>query len=367
MSTILKLPLDSPRTTTIMTSNFRRRIPPRLFHRLLTSIGILAAGSAWAASDVNVQSIDGRLATGEGEFDAGPWAGPARAFSAFLSSQYFTTDPGWNALGAGSPALPAGIDPLAPQTDLSWDYLPGKIGGVAANIFYWDGQGPVAFGLPPGGLPYQISLQARTGDFISTTATPGLVPGGAVVRTNSQGGIHSHRTWALDDNDGSLETDPADGIYLAAVRLRMEGFDRSAPAFVLFATPAVSLAAVGDAVAWTHTNAESLVPDFAADFNGDLAVDGFDLAVWQSGYGLAGAVALQVAGDGTFDATVDGADFLAWQRQHGSNLETFAGAPVAPAVAIVPEPSAGPMFFGLATFLVFLARAISGPHRIAAE
>lgn len=68
----------------------------------------------------------------------------------------------------------------------------------------------------------------------------------------------------------------------------------------------------------------------AADFNQDGAVDGTDLATWQSHYGTGpGATANQ--GDADGDGDVDGRDFLVWQRQY---------APATSAVVTaVPEPS----------------------------
>lgn len=66
-----------------------------------------------------------------------------------------------------------------------------------------------------------------------------------------------------------------------------------------------------------------------ADFNSDGSVDGGDLAIWTSAYGVSGAAPL--LGDGDGNETVDGADFLIWQR---------AASATPPAAAIVvPEPT----------------------------
>ncbi|MBX3432073.1 MAG: hypothetical protein KF847_01870 [Pirellulales bacterium] len=66
----------------------------------------------------------------------------------------------------------------------------------------------------------------------------------------------------------------------------------------------------------------------AADFNENGAVDGTDLGIWSSGYGLTGAP--KSSGDATGEGDVDGRDFLVWQRQ-------YTGTPVA--AAAVPEPA----------------------------
>lgn len=67
------------------------------------------------------------------------------------------------------------------------------------------------------------------------------------------------------------------------------------------------------------------------DFQLDGDIDGDDLAVWNSGFGMSPDAQL-TDGDATGDGSVTGADFLAWQR----TVTTAVGSP--PAVAI-PEPA----------------------------
>jgi hypothetical protein len=69
-----------------------------------------------------------------------------------------------------------------------------------------------------------------------------------------------------------------------------------------------------------------LVP---GDFDGNLIVDSFDLALWESAYGVSNAA------DTNFDGESDGADFLDWQRFVGSDYTALIKA-----AAAVPEPSA---------------------------
>ncbi|BBO36484.1 PEP-CTERM sorting domain-containing protein [Lacipirellula parvula] len=81
-------------------------------------------------------------------------------------------------------------------------------------------------------------------------------------------------------------------------------------------------------VAQYTANSVRLLADdtFAGDFDRDGDVDGADLAVWRTAYGL------NDYADANSDGTSDGADFLVWQRQYG------LGAPVAMVMAI-PEPT----------------------------
>lgn len=78
-------------------------------------------------------------------------------------------------------------------------------------------------------------------------------------------------------------------------------------------------------------------PSADADFNDDGLVDGIDLGVWKSGFGV------DATGDADGDLDSDGADFLAWQQQFGGAM----------AVAAVPEPGAlGAAWLALAGLLV---------------
>lgn len=81
----------------------------------------------------------------------------------------------------------------------------------------------------------------------------------------------------------------------------------------------------------------SVASPYAADFNGDLKVDGDDLTIWQQGYGSIAISAPSIRGDADGDLDVDGADFLIWQREFNAT----AGAPQ---LRAVPEPTALAMF-----------------------
>ncbi len=82
------------------------------------------------------------------------------------------------------------------------------------------------------------------------------------------------------------------------------------------------------------------------DFNNDGRVDGADLTVWKSNFGMTGADFED--GDSDGDGNVDGNDFLAWQRTVGLDHSPPA------ALAIVPEPAT---FASLA--LAAMAMAVS--------
>jgi T5SS/PEP-CTERM-associated repeat protein len=67
------------------------------------------------------------------------------------------------------------------------------------------------------------------------------------------------------------------------------------------------------------------------DFNGDSVVDGADLAMWRTGFGM--TYATHDDGDADGDHDIDGADFLTWQRQLGSGATSVWQAAGLPADA----------------------------------
>jgi len=68
----------------------------------------------------------------------------------------------------------------------------------------------------------------------------------------------------------------------------------------------------------------------SADFNTDTFVNGVDLGIWETGYGLFNGNAQNSDGDADHDGFVGGRDFLIWQRQ-------FDGG--GGSIAAVPEPA----------------------------
>ncbi len=65
---------------------------------------------------------------------------------------------------------------------------------------------------------------------------------------------------------------------------------------------------------------------FGGDYDGDLVVDGDDLAVWTANYGSTD----ELAADGNCNGMIEGQDFLAWQRNFGRELSAdfdFGDAP----------------------------------------
>jgi len=283
--------------------------------------------------DILVQSSQGRLVTGVADLDGDDFLVGARVFTGVFSSLYAENDPGFNAIAAGSPALPDGTQALPGSADLGWDFLPMQIGGLKSALWHWDGVGTaptdVEFNLPPSG--YALTLFGKANAAASAIVTDALVPGAVIDRTAANGYVHVHRFFFLDDGDAADATSPADGVYLIAMRLRMAGLESSAPFFLAWAAPGTTLTALEQAARpWIAARVDVLATDRAAgDFNADGRVDGRDLLQWQREAGALG-VAPGSGADVTLDGAVDAADRAAWEAAFG---------PKSAAAAVVPEPS----------------------------
>jgi peptidyl-prolyl cis-trans isomerase A (cyclophilin A) len=78
-------------------------------------------------------------------------------------------------------------------------------------------------------------------------------------------------------------------------------------------------------------NSVSELTTLPGDFNLDGTVGDDDLAILETGYGIAAGAFLD-DGDADMDGDVDGADFLLWQENHGETLPLSA-------INSVPEPT----------------------------
>src|SRR5205823_3934172 len=112
--------------------------------------------------------------------------------------------------------------------------------------FFWNGKRPDGqYGASPsdvnfGPLPlpsYTLSEFDKTNVAkFSADGTNSIKQGGDIGQTGSDGSLHYHRYFFLQDNDGNSSTSPLDGIYLIAERFRMNGVLDSDPVFIVFDT-----------------------------------------------------------------------------------------------------------------------------------
>jgi hypothetical protein len=319
----------------------------RRFLNNLISAAAVTAGLTYSDlaiaqhSDVLVLGVDGRLAAVSESGDNLD----LRVFEGFLGEGAFADEPGFESISTTTGTVPPGTTALPGVSALAGDFLPMKIGGLVSNLFYWDGAATSGDSIPfeaPPTTDYSFSIFGLEGARAAADGSASLVTGTTIAITAADGGMHEDPAYFLDDDRvDDNEPAPAEGVYLVALRLRMEGLNRSAPLLMVWGSPTASVAAVESAVEWVDERAELLAPDLAADFDGDLDVDGADFLTWQQHVGATGD-ALQIHGDADGDGAVTAADLDTLRSEFGGSLDSFPGVTNVPAAA-VPEPSAAAM------------------------
>jgi hypothetical protein len=324
--------------------------------------------SAWTApglaraqhpGDVLVQSEGGQLLT----MNASP--GPVttisrwRTFHGEFDFSFSIDDPGFNSLAAGNPNLPAGISGLPPSGPLGWDFASMRIGDMAANLYYWNGaesdgvqglsEADARFGSPPS-ASYRLYMQSFS---YFVDGADAAVPGGVIAATSSSGTLHVHPYFSVNDGDQNGATEPADGVYLAAIRLRMPGLASSLPMYLLFGTPDSPFQALDNAaVPWVETHAETLV--LLGDYNKNGVVEAADYTVWRNTFGQTG---FGLAADGNWSEGIDVGDFHVWRDNYGKVSPMSASGSKNTWTIAAPEPAS-------ATQLLFWAAcAVLGARR----
>lgn len=302
--------------------------------------------------DILVQQVSGQLVTAGCCDGAGKWQTTKKTFESEFPddpsnptpTDWATTNPGYGSYAAANASIPAGTQALPGSTDIFWDFMPMINNGVAQNLFYWNGKRPdgqygtspsdVNFGPPP--LPsYTLSEYDKNGAKFSTNGTNSIVAGGDIGTTGSDGSLHRHWSFFLEDNDGNSSTSPADGVYLIADRYRMNGMLNSDPVFILFDTsnPAVPATILDSAaVPWVaqHVN---MLTGVSGDFNRNGTPDAADYVMWRKTLGQTGST--QMA-DWNYNNQVDNGDYTVWRSHFGTPLPT--NSPDLGSAA-VPEPS----------------------------
>ena len=304
---------------------------------IATSVG---PGTARALHlDVLPEQINGQIVTGTADYDHDLWTLGERVFHRDFGSTYAINNPGFSSIGAGSPDMPAGAQALPGNQPLSWDFLSMTItngnDSLSQNLFYWDGQDTDGMpGLTPndvkfGPLPgpnYTLTLFDINNVGHATDGTNTIVPGGTIDTTASDGFLHRHLYYFLQDNDGDSSTTPADGLYLVAERMKVPGLANSLPVFFIFGTPGSSVSAEDDAAApWVEQQL-----NLPGDFNQDGVVDAADYVVWRKG----------------LNTTYVQDDYNTWRTHFGESAQLIVntgsgtGSFEASSSAAVPEPAA---------------------------
>ena len=189
-------------------------------HQRVLSLAVFAAAvacssSVFAHSDVLFGNVGGKVTLGTAEDIGDPNneslelfpAGFNGAFESIMRvaaplADYESDEPGFysdpNALGAN--ALPAGLNVFVTSTSFTVD-------GATADLFYWDGTGPVDFDPAPANTTFEFEQDPNTG-----------------IGTTTSGIFDDHPEFLLNADPNAT---PADGVYLISFAVEIDGLATS--------------------------------------------------------------------------------------------------------------------------------------------
>jgi hypothetical protein len=275
-----------------------------------------------------VQDAQGKLVTGISDFDSNQLSAPSRLFHRELDATFFGSDPGFNAVSQAN--VPSGYFALPGNTPLAFDFAVMSLyGQTVANLWYWDGVDANHNGDYLDDVDFQpvmdTTLTFRVTPYSATIDGSGDdVPGFNIQTTTDTGTIHRHPNMQMDGGVGGV---PAQGLYLLAMRVRMDGLQESDPFYLVLASDDASIAPYYPAgVTWAHDHL--LIP---GDVNTDAEVNIFDINLVSAHWGQSGPT-----GDANYDGVVNIFDInlisANWGALPGSVSSSFA-------VSTVPEPA----------------------------
>jgi len=320
-------------------------------------IAIFVLGSHDASavhSDILVvRDAQGKLVIGSADFDNNNvLSAPSRLFHRELDTNFFGSDPGFNAVSQAN--VPGDFFALPGNASLGFDFAALSLyGQTVANLWYWDGADANENGDYLDDVHFEpaiaATLTARITPFSAVVdGTANDVAGFNLQTTSATGGMHRHANFQLAAAVGA----PAQGLYLLSMRVRMDGLAKSDPLFLILATDDASVAPYYPAgVAWAEEHL--LVP---GDVNTDATVNIFDVNLVSAHWGQQGPT-----GDANYDGVVNIFDINLISANWNAAAVTASSSS---AMATVPEPASWMLLVaGLFAWRVRCGSAGSGPRR----
>jgi hypothetical protein len=211
------------------------------------------------------------------------------------------------------------------------------IGATAATLQF---SPPLINGPGPDLVMFEINSSGFPNDFLMQ------VNGNAMTYLGTSYDTQLHtvtvqgfsRDAGIPDNISQLENDPYSFDLLASER-EIYGITIDLDDFAVAPLALVNTVHFGSAFGGDGVDPMLFMGIKSAtipgDFNDDRIVDGDDLSIWDTYFGIVDPLgrSLHEFGDADEDSDIDGNDFLIWQSEFGN------GVPVAATTATIPEPS----------------------------
>jgi hypothetical protein len=146
-------------------------------------------------------------------------------------------EPGFRAvpqefLNNGSLMTPAGVYTALPgTTNLTFNFQPITIGAASRNLFFWDGEGAVAFSPAAADVVLGLTKQGAGGWTASINgSSSGVIAGNTIQETRGTGSVHTHLFTSISKAGAA----PDQGFYLFSLELGMADFTPSDPLYFVY-------------------------------------------------------------------------------------------------------------------------------------
>lgn len=212
---------------------------------VLSALTISSIAIAQHADLLLIRDDAGNLLTGQYDFDSNQVvSNDTRVFEGEFDLFGTSDEPGFNALSGSN--IPAGYQALDSNSAVSFNANAFTIGTTTANLYHWDGNGPVKFTQASNALTISKAPSAIFSSTLDASASD--IAGFEIDTTSSDGFLHKHIDAALTDISESAE-----GFYLWSLSLKINS-DSTQPIYFVHGFGTEDEEAHEAAIDWVSSN-----------------------------------------------------------------------------------------------------------------
>jgi len=214
----------------------------------ITALSVSSYASAQHADLLLIKDDAGNLLTGQYDFGTNQIVNTnTRVYEGEFDAFGTSDEPGFNALSESF--IPTGYLALDANSPVSFDANTFQIGSSSANLYHWDGNGPVNFTAANNSLTISKAPSILFSSVLDASDTN--VDGFDIDSTSSEGFLHKHIDLGLTDISAS-----ANGFYLWSISISIDA-STTEPIYFVHGFGVDDEIAHEAAIDWTNTN---LVP-----------------------------------------------------------------------------------------------------------